>query len=115
LRKALHDREPAALVEVRHQDAGCGGVDEIVGDERALESELRVKRDLAEAGARVGDDLDVGGGVAADGGVGAVADAVAADQNAAGAERVDAVSVLAGAPPSARMRSMRLPATTLPS
>ena len=54
-------------------------------------------RDLAEARARVGDDLDVGGGVAADGAEGAIGDAVAGDEHAAGAKDVDAVAVLAGA------------------
>jgi hypothetical protein len=48
---ALHDREPAALVEVRHRDAGGGGVDEVAGDERTLEGELGVERHLAQTSA----------------------------------------------------------------
>ena len=72
-------------------------IDEVAGDERALEAELGVERDLAEAGADVGDDLHVGGGVAADRRVGAVGDAVAGHEHAAGAKNVDAVAVLPGA------------------
>ncbi len=34
---ALHDREAAAFVEVRHRDADGGAVDGVVGDHRALE------------------------------------------------------------------------------
>src|SRR5262249_30955913 len=94
---ALHNGEPPAFVEVRHRDAGGGDIDEVVGDQRALERKLRVERDLAEARAGVGDDLNVRGGVAADRGVGAVVDAVARHQDIPGSKRVDAVSVLAGA------------------
>ena len=64
---------------------------------RAFETELGIKRDLAEAGAGVADDLQVGRGVAAHRGESGVADAVAAHDDIVGAEHVDGVAVLAGA------------------
>ena len=94
---ALHDGEASAVVEVGDGDAGRRGVDEVVGDQRAFEAELGIDGDLAEARARIGDDLDVGRSVAAHGAEGAVGDAVAGDEHAAGAKNVDAVAVLAGA------------------
>ena len=52
---ALHDGEASAVVEVGDRDAGRRGVDEVVGDQRAFETELGVDGDLAEARARIGD------------------------------------------------------------
>ncbi len=94
---ALDDAEPPAVVEVGEGDAGRRRVDDVACDERPLESELRVDRHLAETGARIGDDLDVRCGVAAYGAESAVGDAVAGDVDAAGAEDVHAVAVLARA------------------
>ena len=94
---ALDHREPAALVEVGDRHAKRGAVDDVVGDERALEAELGVERDLAEAGAGVADDLQVRRRVAAHRREGGVADAVAAHDDIAGAEDIDSVAVLAGA------------------
>src|SRR5262249_39752851 len=94
---ALPDRHAAALVEVGDRDAGLRAHHRVVGDHRALEAELGVERDLADVAARVADDLDRRGGVAAHGRERAVADAVAAHDHASGAVRVDAVAELAGA------------------
>ena len=44
---ALHDREPAAFVEIGDRDPDGGAVDAVVGDDRALEAELGIERDLA--------------------------------------------------------------------
>jgi hypothetical protein len=74
-----------------------GAVDDVVGDKRALEAELGIERDLAEAGAGVADDLQVRRRVAAHRREGGVADAVAAHDDIAGAEDIDSVAVLAGA------------------
>ena len=112
---ALHHREPAALVEVGDRDAERGAVDDVVGDHRALEAELGIERDLAEAGAGVADDLQVRRGVAAHRREGGVADAVAAHDDIAGAEDVDGVAVLAGAAGLRGMSSMRLSMTSVPS
>src|SRR5262249_14783129 len=68
-----------------------------VGDQRALETELRIQRDLARVGDDVAFDVDVGGGVAAHRREGAIVDAVAAYDHVAGAKHVDGVAVLAGA------------------
>ena len=62
---ALYDREAAALIEVGHRDADGGAVDRVVGDDRALEAELRIDRDFAEPRAGVVGDLDVRGRIAA--------------------------------------------------
>ena len=94
---ALHDGEPAALLEVGDRHAHRRAVDNVVGDHGAFETEFGIKRDLAEAAAGVADDLQVGSGVAAHGGESRVADTVAAHDDVVGAEHVDGVAVLAGA------------------
>jgi hypothetical protein len=62
---ALHHRQPAALVEIARHDAQRRAVNRVVGDDRALEPELRMDRNLAEVGRGVAGDLNVGGGIAA--------------------------------------------------
>ena len=85
------------LHEVGEGDAAARAVDQVVGDDRALEGELDIKRHLAGTGGDVAGDLDVVGGEAADGGEGATVDAVAGDDDAVRLGEVDAVAVLAGA------------------
>ena len=94
---AVHDREPSALVEIGDRDADRSAVDGVVRDQRALEAELRIERDLAHVGDAVAFDLEVRGGIAAHRRERAVADAVAAHDHIGGAEYVDGVAVLAGA------------------
>src|SRR5215510_1145636 len=91
---ALHDGEPSAFVEIGDRDADRRAVDGVVGDQRAFEAELGVERDLAHVDDAVALDVDVGGGVAAHGGEGAVLDPVAAHDHVAGAKDVDRVAVL---------------------
>src|ERR1700737_1688781 len=57
---ALDDGHAAALFEICHRDADGGAIDRVVGDHRALETELRVDRDFAERRAGVVGDLVVG-------------------------------------------------------
>ncbi len=83
---ALHDGKAAAFVEVGDGDARRRRVDDVVGDQRALESELGINGDFAQTRAGIADDLHVGGGIAAHRGKGAIADAVAGDKHAAGPE-----------------------------
>src|SRR5262249_28505150 len=94
---ALHDRESAALVEIGDRDADRRAIDRIVGDQRTLEAELGIERDLARVADAVAFDLDVGGGVAAHRSEGAVADAIAARDHVRCAKYVDGVAVLARA------------------
>ena len=101
---ALHHREPAALVEIRDRHAERRAVDDVVGDHRALEAELGVDRDFAEAGAGVADDLQVRGGIAAHRRESGIADAVAAHDHVVGAKDVDGVAVLAGSAGLVRRR-----------
>jgi hypothetical protein len=70
---SLHHGEAAALVEVRDGDAGLGAVDQVLGDDRALETELRIERDFARLVHGIADDLDVRGRIAANGGERALA------------------------------------------
>jgi hypothetical protein len=93
---ALHDREPAALVEIRHRHAERGAVDDVVGDDRALKTELGIEGDFAEAAAGVADDLQVGSGIAAHRGKSGIANAIAAHDHIVGAKDVDGVAPLAG-------------------
>ncbi len=90
-----HHREPSALVEIAGDDAEPAHR-RCCGDDRALEAELRIDRDLAEVGRGVAGDLDVGSGIASHRRIGGPADAVAAHQDVAGAECVAGVAVLAG-------------------
>ena len=93
---ALHDREPAALVEIRHRYAERRAVHDIVGDHRAFKTELGIQRDLAEPAAGIADDLQVRGSVAAHRREGGIANAVAAHDHIVGAKNVDGVAPLAG-------------------
>ena len=88
---------PAALVEIADGDAERRAVHGVVGDHRALEREFRIQRDLADVADAVAGDLDVGRRIAAHRRIIAIADAVAAHDDVAGAKRVDGVAVLAGA------------------
>src|SRR3979411_3179561 len=94
---SLPPRDPAAFVEIGERDADLGAVDRVVGDDRALEAELGIERDLAERAAGIADDLDTRGGIAADRREGAVMDAVTAHDHVAGAVRIDGVAELTGA------------------
>ncbi len=69
----------------------------VVRDHRALETELRIERDLAHVADVVAIDLEIGGGIAAHRRERAVADAVAAHDHVAGAKHVDRIAVLARA------------------
>ncbi len=83
---AAHGREPAALLEIGDRDAGAGLVDHVVGDQRAFEIELGIDRDFVEPDAIIADDLDVGGGVAADRRKRRLADDVVAHDHVVGLE-----------------------------
>src|SRR5690606_10861488 len=87
-------REPAALVEIGDRNPLCRAVDDVVGDHRAGEGELREDRDFTAFEAGIAGNHGVVGGVEPDGREGAVAQAVAADGHGVGAEYVDAVAVL---------------------
>ena len=91
---ALHHREAAALVEVSHRHPDGRAVDSVVGNHRTLESELRIDRDLAERGAGVIGDLDIGGRVAAHRGESSITNAVAAHGHIVRAEDADGIPVL---------------------
>ena len=94
---ALHDREPAALVEIADRNPDRGAIDGVVGDHRALEGEFGIQRHLADVADAVARDLDVGRRIAAHRRIIAIADAIAAHDHVAGAKRVDGVAVLSGA------------------
>src|SRR4029079_9740211 len=68
---ALDDGEPAALFEIGHADSHRRLVYQIVGNQRALEGELGIERDLAETGAGIADHLAVRASVRTDRGEGA--------------------------------------------
>ena len=112
---ALHDGKASAFVEVGDGDAGCRGIDEVVGDQRAFEAELGVDGDLAEARARVGDDLDVGRSVAAHGAKAQSVMRLPETSTLPARKTLTPLPFSPVPPPSARMRTMRLAATMLPS
>ena len=78
-------------------DTARCAVDNVVGDDRASETELNENGDLSHAGAGIADDLEVRSGVATYRRIGCVADAVAAHDDVVGAIHIDAVAPLAGA------------------
>ncbi len=92
---ALHHGEASTLLEVGDGDAHRRLVDEIVGNDHALEGELGIKGDLAHPGAGIADHLAVGARIGADGGEGAIGDAVCAHQHRACPEHIDTIAVLA--------------------
>src|ERR1700737_341998 len=94
---ALDDGHAAALFEICHRDADGGAIDRVVGDHRALETELRVDRDFAERRAGVVGDLDVGRRIAAHRRERRIADTVAAHADIMRAIHVDRVAVLSRA------------------
>src|SRR5262245_39536915 len=94
---ALDDREPSPFGEIGDGDAARGPIDEIVGDDGALDGELGVDRDLAEARAGIPDHLAVRCGIGADGRDRAIGDAVAVDCDRASAKDADPVAGLAAA------------------
>src|SRR5581483_1476713 len=94
---ALHHGQPTALVEVGDGDADGRTVDHVVGDQRALETELGIERNLAEADAGIAGNLQVRGRIAAHGRERRPLDAVAAHHDVAGAKYIDGIAVLPGA------------------
>jgi len=94
-------RHVAALAEIGDADSGRGAIDDVVGDQRAGEGELRINADLAGVPAVVAEYLDVARRIGTHRGEGAIGNAVIGDDDAVGAENVDAIAVLAGA---ARLR-----------
>jgi len=68
---ARNHGKPPPLVEIGDRNAGGGIVDQIVGDHRALKSELGIDGDLAKLETRIADKLAVRPGIGAEGGIGA--------------------------------------------
>src|SRR5690606_27029987 len=89
------DGELTAVVEVGDRDAAGGAVDDIVRDHRAREGELGKDRDFPGVEADIAADLGVAGAVEPDRRESAIGNVVAGDDDAVGAEDIDAVAVLA--------------------
>src|SRR5882724_3574179 len=94
---ALDHGDPAAFVEVADGHPECRAIHRVVGHHGAFEGKFWINRDLADVAYTVAGDLDVRRRVAAHAGVVAIFDAIASDDDVAGAQGVDGVAVLPGA------------------
>ena len=89
------DREPAALVVIGDRNSRRHAFEHVAGDDRAGKGEFDEDRGFGDARAIVVGDRDVVAGIVAHRAEGAIGDAIIGDSDAAAAENVDAIAVLA--------------------